>query len=122
MPLIGAPFRESRLGRSRAEDDAPLAARQSLFSPSETSSDSSLISRNHVAILSTVDRPLRRVRYLYDITASTDFVLNELRELLLRKPRTRLLSNKHAAKPVSAESRRGFNRNMARQRNYIRTE
>lgn len=119
MPLIGAPFRESRLGRTQAEDDAPLAARQSLFSPS---SDSSLISRNHVAILSTVDRPLRRVRYLYAITASTDFVLNELRELLLRKPRTRLLSNKHAAKPVSADSHRGFNRNMARQRNYIRTE
>ena len=32
--LIGALFRESRLGKSRAEDDAPLAARQSLFSPS----------------------------------------------------------------------------------------
>ena len=31
MPLIGAPFRGSRLGRSRVEDDAPLPARQSPF-------------------------------------------------------------------------------------------
>lgn len=58
--------------RDEAEDDAPPPARQSPFSPGQSSPDSSLIRSNHVAIPSTDDPPLANVYYLY-VTSPISF-------------------------------------------------
>lgn len=108
MALIGDPdFTDLGWICDEAEDDAP--ARQSPFSPDQSSPDSSLIRRNHVAIPSTVTRlsqtcPLYPSIYIYVSLLHRFRSQRARREPLLRKPRfIRLLTFKeaNATKPVS---------------------
>lgn len=85
MALIGHLFTDLGWIRDEAEDDAPPPARQSPFSPDQSSPDSSLIRRNHVAIPSTVTRlsqtcPLYPSIYIYIYRYLTDFVPSEREE------------------------------------------
>lgn len=103
--------------RDEAEDDAPPPARQSPFSPGQSSPDSSLIRSNHVAIPSTDDPPLANVYYLY-VTSPISFPTAPSKAWVHTLGHFRRSQCNQTG--IGLHARRGFDRNSPRQRNYIR--
>lgn len=128
MALIGHLFTDLGWIRDEAEDDAPPPARQSPFSPDQSSPDSSLIRRNHVAIPSTVTRlsqtcPLYPSIYIYIVTSPISFPASEKRTTSSKASVYTLgyfQRSQCNQTGIGQRARRGFDRNSPRQRNCIR--
>lgn len=129
MALIGdSDFTDLGWICDEAEDDAP--ARQSPFSPDQSSPDSSLIRRNHVAIPSTVTRlsqtcPLYPSIYIYIciVTSPISFPASEKRTTSSKASVYTLAYFQRSQcnqTGIGQGARRGFDRNSPRQRNCIR--